>query len=136
MGDWNWIRTALFDEERERRNERERGNKWGSQQRGEQTASTPILSYSKDYRIGFEVATRLKADQGCVLIPPFLLPSFARFSSNPDRIRLRGSLRNFNTIEEFKQCDKAKLAQEVGEQVRYLSRSFLTRISDLNSCLF
>ena len=48
---------------------------------------------------------------------------------------MRGTLRNFNTIEEFKQCDKAKLAQEVGEQVRYLSRSFL-RISDLNSYLF
>ncbi|GAA5993413.1 hypothetical protein JCM5350_006869 [Sporobolomyces pararoseus] len=38
--------------------------------------------------------------------------------SNPsDRIRLRGVLRNFNTIEEFKQCDKAKLAQEAGEQI-------------------
>ncbi|GAA6014448.1 hypothetical protein JCM11491_007057 [Sporobolomyces phaffii] len=33
------------------------------------------------------------------------------------RVRLTGTLRNFNTIEEFKQCDKAKLAQQVGEQI-------------------
>ncbi|GAA5904578.1 Atg7p [Sporobolomyces salmoneus] len=36
---------------------------------------------------------------------------------SPERIRLNGILRNFNTIEEFKQCDKAKLAQEAGEQI-------------------
>ncbi|GAA5944118.1 Atg7p [Sporobolomyces koalae] len=29
-----------------------------------------------------------------------------------DRVRLKGTLINFNTIEEFKQCDKAKLAHE------------------------
>ncbi|GAA5841415.1 hypothetical protein JCM3766R1_004076 [Sporobolomyces carnicolor] len=34
-----------------------------------------------------------------------------------ERIRLNGILRNFNTIEEFKSCDKAKLAQEAGEQI-------------------
>lgn len=35
-----------------------------------------------------------------------------------DRIRLKGTLRNFNTIEEFKQVDKARLLEELGDQVR------------------
>ncbi|KWU45836.1 E1-like protein-activating [Rhodotorula sp. JG-1b] len=33
------------------------------------------------------------------------------------RTRLRGILRNFNTIEEFRNCDKAKLLDELGEQI-------------------
>ncbi|GEM07213.1 autophagy-related protein 7 [Rhodotorula toruloides] len=33
------------------------------------------------------------------------------------RVRLRGVLRNFNTIEEFRNCDKAKLLDELGEQI-------------------
>lgn len=41
--------------------------------------------------------------------------------SNPTarhRVRLTGTLRNFNTIEEFRNCDKAKLLDELGAQVR------------------
>ncbi|GAA5873942.1 hypothetical protein JCM3774_004046 [Rhodotorula dairenensis] len=34
-----------------------------------------------------------------------------------ERTRLRGTLRNFNTIEEFRNCDKAKLLDELGEQI-------------------
>ncbi|GAA6006191.1 Atg7p [Rhodotorula paludigena] len=34
-----------------------------------------------------------------------------------DRIRLKGTLRNFNTIEEFKQVDKARLLEELGDQI-------------------
>ncbi|MEI4867141.1 hypothetical protein, partial [Klebsiella pneumoniae] len=33
------------------------------------------------------------------------------------RSRLRGTLRNFNKIEEFRNCDKAKLLDELGEQI-------------------
>ncbi|GAA5825665.1 hypothetical protein JCM11251_000328 [Rhodosporidiobolus azoricus] len=38
-------------------------------------------------------------------------------SSTSDRVPLRGILRNFNTIEEFKACDKAKLLDEYGEKI-------------------
>ncbi|BGP02783.1 Ubiquitin-like modifier-activating enzyme ATG7 [Rhodotorula toruloides] len=38
-------------------------------------------------------------------------------SAPSERTRLRGVLRNFNTIEEFKNCDKAKLLNELGEQI-------------------
>ena len=31
---------------------------------------------------------------------------------------LRGVLRNYNTIEEFKRADKAKLLSDLGDQVR------------------
>jgi ubiquitin-like modifier-activating enzyme ATG7 len=40
------------------------------------------------------------------------------------RTRLHGTLRNFNTIEEFKNCDKAALLVELGSKVRSL---FLSR---------
>lgn len=35
-----------------------------------------------------------------------------------ERTRLCGTLRNFNTIEEFRDCDKAKLLDDLGKQVR------------------
>ncbi|GAA5864413.1 hypothetical protein JCM1840_000487 [Sporobolomyces johnsonii] len=35
----------------------------------------------------------------------------------PERIRMHGILRNFNTIEDFKNCDKAKLLEEAGETI-------------------
>ncbi|GAA5861143.1 hypothetical protein JCM8547_008048 [Rhodosporidiobolus lusitaniae] len=38
-------------------------------------------------------------------------------STSSDRVRLRGILRNFNTIEEFKICDKAALLDSFGSQI-------------------
>ncbi|GAA6007923.1 hypothetical protein JCM10207_004927 [Rhodosporidiobolus poonsookiae] len=38
-------------------------------------------------------------------------------TSNTDRVRLRGILRNYNTIGEFRDSDKAKLLSELGDQV-------------------
>ncbi|GAA5971784.1 hypothetical protein JCM3765_003213, partial [Sporobolomyces pararoseus] len=54
-----------------------------------------------------------------------------------DRIRLKGILRNFNTIEEFKQCDKAKLAQEAGERIwsQITSSSQEANVESLNPFL-
>ncbi|GAA6027462.1 hypothetical protein JCM8097_007874 [Rhodosporidiobolus ruineniae] len=38
-------------------------------------------------------------------------------STSTDRVRVNGVLRNFNTIEDFKNCDKAKLLDELGEKI-------------------
>lgn len=60
-----------------------------------------------------------------------LLLDHSDVSSPADRVRLRGYLRNFNTIEEFKNCDKAKLLDELGELVRYEPKeTLLNRLTD------
>ncbi|GAA5885007.1 hypothetical protein JCM16303_006514 [Sporobolomyces ruberrimus] len=58
-------------------------------------------------------------------------------SNNSGRIRLNGTLRNFNTIEEFKQCDKAQLAQEAAEQIwsQVISTSEAPFVETLNPFL-
>ncbi|GAA5903726.1 hypothetical protein JCM6882_003397 [Rhodosporidiobolus microsporus] len=38
-------------------------------------------------------------------------------TSSSDRVPLRGILLNFNTIEDFKNCDKAKLLDDFGERI-------------------
>ncbi|GAA5935779.1 hypothetical protein JCM1841_004129 [Sporobolomyces salmonicolor] len=50
-----------------------------------------------------------------------------------ERIRLHGILRNFNTIEDFKNCDKAKLLEEAGETIWQQSMSPSTSAVTLES---